>query len=341
MPFISGSEISSTTTSGTSWIAMRSAVRPSRASPTMTKSGSAPTSAFRPASTTGWSSTIRTRMGAGVTDASQRYPRVDCRAALGAGFDLEAAARQGKALADAEEAEVADAKVEVSRAARGVEAATVILDDQPNLFIGRLQDHADPIGAGMLNDIGDRLLQYTEDGCLDRLRQARIIQVDLQVNLQPGAFGPLLQVLGNGHTKPEIIQRPWPKLPGDTTEFAADLSGEAFQLSEALLGRCIAGAQRFDIGETKPQRGEVLPETVVQLARDPLALGLLRGDGTIEQHGALLGALLEARTGRAERADDGVGFQNTGFMLADTFTTAHHLGVADEVGDRLCDAPAD
>src|SRR5271169_2651103 len=106
MPFISGNEMSRTTTSGASWMAIRNAVRPSRASPTMAKSGSAPIRAFRPASTTGWSSTIRIRTGPGVIRSSQRYAHVEGGAALFARLHFQAAAHQGEALADAQQPEV-------------------------------------------------------------------------------------------------------------------------------------------------------------------------------------------------------------------------------------------
>src|SRR5579863_6699608 len=150
-------------------------------------------------------------MGVGVTLASQRYPYIDGRAALPTGFDLQAATRERETFADTEQAEVANAKGQVCRSARGVEAATVILDDQPKLLCSRLQDHANPVGARMLHHVGNRLLQHTEYRRLKRMRQALVTELDLQINLQPGPVGPFLEVLGDRAAQTEIIQRPRPQ----------------------------------------------------------------------------------------------------------------------------------
>src|SRR5258708_17598267 len=135
------------TMSGRSWIASASAWSPSAAVPTTSTPSSSPSRVPSPSRTTRWSSATRTRMA-----PFRPAPQLDQESAVG-GPGGERAAEQFGSFPHAGEPVTGPVSGSLALA-----AGAGVLDGQPGP--GRLISQADldPVGAGVLADIGQCLL---------------------------------------------------------------------------------------------------------------------------------------------------------------------------------------
>ena len=223
------------------------------------------------------------------------------------------------------------------------------------------EDDADTLSAGVLDDIGDRLLQDAEQGRFDIRRQAAVAEPDLKVDVQARQFGPFLEILRDGVPQAQFIQRHRSEFPRHSAEIPTQFGGQLLEFRKALSRGRTAGAARCDGVQTEQQRGQVLSQPVVQFAGDAGAFVLLCRNDLVQQVSTLLVgggkrlgefavflfALAQFPSGlvarfRAamqllrrliQRACDRVDFLDAGRMRRQTLATPHRVGVTDQAAD--------
>src|SRR4051812_28517632 len=200
MPFISGIEMSITTTSGRSSRAFASAAHPSSASPTTSMSGCALTSDFSPSRSITWSSanTIRKvlmRVDLLLRKGRDGYAHARGRAAAGRRVEAERAADERHTLAHAEYSE-AVARTRPARNFAGREPSAVVFDDDENVVAPTLDDDAHAPRLRVLEDVRQGFLNDSVDGRLDLGREALPIEAAaVEVYGDAAALRPFLRVV--------------------------------------------------------------------------------------------------------------------------------------------------
>ena len=189
-------------------------------------------------------------------------------------LDLQLAAQQRQPLAHAEQTE------SLAFAVRG-EAATVVLDHGSDRSAAAGEDDADRTGLGVLDDVRQRLLHDPIESRLDVARQPAV-----ELRLEVDAHSRLL---GEGVAQP--LQR------GDEAEVVerlrAQLDRQAAHVVQRLddllahggdgFGALLLGRGLLDRLQPEQHRGQLLPGLVVQLARQPAPLELLRLDDAAQR----------------------------------------------------------
>ena len=130
-----------------------------------------------------------------------------------------------------------------------------------------------------------------------------------------------------------------------TSPPTSDVSARS--LASSSVAAASAATRRPIAGQAELQRGQVLPQAVMQLARDPLALRLLRQHGLLQQLLAVLADAADRRLpGRVrpccwcrfslaqeQRARHRVGLAQAGQPQGDRLALPDHLGVFHQAGD--------
>lgn len=123
--------------------------------------------------------------------------------------------------------------------------------------------------------VGQRLLQHSVGGAQDLARQVVIIAGELELAGQAAALGGSRHQPLDGGLEPEIVEHQRPQLRHQLAHRSRRAPEQVLELAEVLLGcRRIALEALARQTERVAQRGELLPELVVQLARDAHALAL-------------------------------------------------------------------
>src|SRR5438105_9150640 len=218
MPSSWGMVMSISTTSGARVSAVCTAARPSSTSPTTSRSGSPSRRERTPSRNIAWSSTSSTRMRSptpghrGLGGLGEGDVGAHPGPSAGAAGHADVAAGDAGALAHPGDAEprppVAVRSVEV-------EADPVVADVEPHRPGEEAQPEADPAGAAVLLDVGERLLGDPVEGHLDGGGEpaAPSLGVDARLELRIG--GAVADVPGERREQPELVERRRAQLGGD------------------------------------------------------------------------------------------------------------------------------
>ena len=220
--------------------------------------------------TTAWSSTIRTRITSLIAAApSQGNLGDDRRAGVRARLELQLPAQQREPLAHPEQAETLGAGV-------GHEAAAVVLDHRGDRARAAGEHDADRARLRVLDDVRQRLLHDPIERRLDVVREP-VADAGLELDPHSRLLGEgLAQALERGD-EPEVVQRLRAQLhrePADVVERLDDLLAHGGERRGPLL----VGPRLLDGLQTEQHRRQLLPGLVVELARQPAPLELLRLD---------------------------------------------------------------
>src|SRR5262245_43769267 len=151
IPLRCGMDMSATMTSGCSFLAAATSARPS--STTSTSSKSSARRRFNPSPRTRWSSASRMR-GRLTTCLLQWNPGLNQRATAGTALDLDLAAEQENPLAHADMAEARP----VAMAGR-VEANSIVADGELQAHVPALQADPGPAGPGVTGNVAQAFLR--------------------------------------------------------------------------------------------------------------------------------------------------------------------------------------
>ena len=195
-----------------------------------------------------------------------------------AGLDREPTAEEPDALAHADEAEPA-----VARSA-GAEAPAVVLDDRGHRRRrAGVRTMLTCVASRVLGDVGERLLDDPVERGLDLGRQPVVADGRLEVDRDPRLLGERLASRSSAGTRPKSSSACGPKLdrePADVLQRrrrAAAAAPAAASRASSSVGRVL------DPLQAEQDRGQRLAGLVVQLAREPRALELLRLDDAAER----------------------------------------------------------
>ena len=184
-------------------------------------------------------------------------------------LELQLAAQQREPLAHPEQAETLGAGV-------GHEAAAVVLDHRRDRARAAREHDADRARLRVLDDVRQRLLHDPVERGLDVARQP-VADARLELDPHPGLLGEgLAQALERGD-EAEVVERLRPQLdrePADVVQRLDDLLAHGGERRGPLL----VGPRLLDGLQPEQHRRQLLPGLVVQLAREPAPLELLRLD---------------------------------------------------------------
>ena len=180
-----------------------------------------------------------------------------------------------------------------STRASGSKPAAVVGDLHPHDVVVERDVDAHVLGAGVLGDVGERLLHEPIDGGLE-LGVEPAADLHLYVDLEPLDGREALPEALDRRRQPDLVQRRRSQL-GDQRPQALDLGADVVDRLACRLpqGLRVAPAQRR--GEQHLKRPERLQRLVVQLARPAAALLLGRRDRVPQ---AVLGDRAGGRHGR-------------------------------------------
>ncbi len=151
------------------------------------------------------------------------------------------------------------------------DAAAVVLDLEEDLAVVRAHAHPGLARAGVARDVGERFLQRAVDRRGHRLVDALQLAVARHADLalHAGAAGEVPDQPVGRLGEAEVVEHQRPQVGGDAARGAHGLVEHAAHALGALRRIGVAGGQPLaQPGEVHLQRGEQLPELVVQLARD-------------------------------------------------------------------------
>ena len=265
IPLAPGMTTSITTTSGFCARASKTASRTLPASATTSMSSSASSTRRRPGAHDG------VVVDEDDADHRQRDLGDDRRSPVRRRLDGEAAVEERDPLAHPDDAEAAVAGL-VRR-----EADAVVLDHRGDRVALAGHEHAHPRGPGVLDHVRQRLLDDPVEGGLDRRRQPFLAQHRLELDRDRGLLGEGLgQALERGH-EPEVVERLRAELDGEAPHVVERLDEQRAQ-ARRRLARPGLVLGLLDRPQAEQHRGERLAGLVVQLARQPAPLELLRVD---------------------------------------------------------------
>ena len=186
--------------------------------------------------------------------------------------------------------------------ADGLEALTVVADAQLEALVFDLHLHGHRCRAGVPADVRERLLKDPVDRGLNVVGQSLRLALVGHADLDPGACREALELRLDRRHQAVVVERGRAQLAGQVQEFLHRLVHEPLQLGDLVhaLGRAVMGERL----EAQQDRGERLVHLVVEVARQPAALLLLRAHR--ERAGAaalLLDALEQAVEGGREPVD--------------------------------------
>src|SRR5690348_3785425 len=196
MPSRRGMRMSMSTSDGRSRWPRSTASRPSAASPTTSTSGAASSSLRKPARTSAWSSAMRTRvLTLGLRSPSglaHWRPRESsgCQRQVGADLEAAALARAGgqRAAVEGDAFAHPDQPVAGAVAVRRTAAATVVADLDVEAARLVAQPHLGTRGPGVLERVGQALLDDAVRAQVDPGGQRGALALDRQLD---GKAGPL------------------------------------------------------------------------------------------------------------------------------------------------------
>src|ERR687890_2007005 len=179
-PSVPGISRSRSITSGSRLCASLTTSSPSAASPTTSKSGWVASTATRPSRSIGWSSATRS-FTLSTLQSCERYGNLYACTFLSDTLDRHGTAQYLDPLPHA------DDTVPTVRSARGVEAVSVVHDDESHCFRSGHEPDRHTACACVAGDVGEGLLADAVEGDLDPWRE-RVAAVD---GLEPGVYAGL------------------------------------------------------------------------------------------------------------------------------------------------------
>ena len=157
-------------------------------------------------------------------------------------------------------------------------------------------------GAGVARDVRQRLLGHAVQDELVVRRQVGQLVGDLLAHGQAGALGEPFAQDGERALESEVVERLGSQLDRDPPYILEAAAHGALDLGDVVAQ--LAWDPRLDTRQSEQHRGELLPDLVVQLLRDPQALGFLAGEdppGGIPALGLEAGEHLVERRGQLAR----------------------------------------
>src|SRR3990172_596936 len=307
-PSISGMEMSMTMTSGVRLRASSTASRPLEASPTTSISGSMSRRARSPERSTAWSSARRTRIFSVTVALPAAAPRQrglhrDTRAPARSRLNSHPSSDEGQPPLPPEQAEPGAAGT-----LRGlhVEPAAVVLDDETQGAAATGQAGLHLRCAGMLGDVGQRLLDDPVEHQLYIRRQASE-PAARKLRFHGPAMREVLHERLERRFQPQVIQHRGTQVDRHPPHTLKGVSREVPQLRDPRAQPLVPGGPPFEEAQTHEDGGERLGGVVVQLARDPLSLLLLGGEdlrGHLPQPDLVLAGLHQGLVQRVEDLND-------------------------------------
>ena len=220
----------------------------------------------------------------------QRQCDRQARATPWRGFDLHRAVELLHALLDA-------AQPEAVAAPRRRQADAVVGHRHVEPIAGRPCGDADvdPRRARVPDAVGQRLLDGPIDTEPVRVRELVQASGDIELDVQAVARGEVAHVPLERRLETEIVEHARSQPEREVAHGAEQLSTRCFDSATAApTGVSPGGARALDSAELHPQRGEHLRDVIVQLARQVLALFLLRRDQLLRKLPHLAFGLLRA-----------------------------------------------
>ncbi len=255
---------SATSTSGVRRSTISSAVRPSPASPTTWRSDSARRRARTPWRTISWSSARTMRTGSIRStvlpgESPEGRPRAWSR--------VPAPTRPAGGPPPAEPAPACRRGPRApGRCRRGLEAAATILDPQLEALGPSLEAHLDLRDPRVTGHVRQGLLHDAEGRCLHGRGETTLGLAAAKLHAHPGLGLVSLEVPEERGQEPEVVERRWPEVHGETAHPVEELPQDRLHFRRGLIRPPL---------QAKPQAGEDLPHLVVQLAGERASLGLL------------------------------------------------------------------
>src|SRR5581483_1239234 len=145
------------------------------------------------------------------------------------------------------------------------DAAPVVDDAQDDTACTRLERHLDPRRMRVTCDVRQALLGDAVDGQLRLLRERGQLVCEAPLDPQPALVAELARELGQRADEAELVEHLRPQLAADPPDLLE-------RLPDRRLG-LLAPRLAFELEQDARQH---LSDLVVEAARDPRALGLLR-----------------------------------------------------------------
>jgi hypothetical protein len=200
-------------------------------------------------------------------------------------FDFEGPARKRDALPHSEQSQLAASS---PAGCIRVETPSIILDDRHGMALPPRHDHADSQGRRVAGDVRECLLH---DAIERRFHPGRETPSSesrrLEVGRDSRARLPAGDELTQGRFQPQIIEDGWTELDRDVVQLPSEFLGEVLntvQLRGHGLGQRTGRTDGLDL---QHERGQRLPNLVVQLARKAATFFLLRRREPTLQFGAI------------------------------------------------------
>src|SRR5215204_1362028 len=274
-PSSTGIWMSSTATCGASSLILARASPPSPASATTLSPAPDSTVCLSPCRTIGWSSAMMMSTALSILRLLQADADLHGRPPPRRRLDRGLAAEHPRALGDVEHAEAAPTVPR--RAVRG-EAPPVVSNGQNELAPDALYRHARAPRARVLDDVADALLHDAVEVDLLILGERAVNIVYIVRDAEAVGARSLLQHRLDGHLQAELVELQGAEVVRDLAHLLDGVRRRVRDFVELFEGPLVlsgpAQAQRRAVLDD----GEALPDAVVQLGGDALALRLLRAD---------------------------------------------------------------
>ena len=209
----------------------------------------------------------------------------------------------------------------------GGEAAAVVLDHGGDRAAAASEDDADRARLGVLDDVRQRLLHDPVERRLDVARQP-VADVRLEVDAHPGLLGEGVAQALERRDEAEVVERLRPQLDREAADVVQRLHDLLAHGGERF-GALLAAPRLLDRLEAEQHRGQLLAGLVVELAREPAPLELLRLDHAAQR---------VARDARGE-VDGDRGPRREGLGEAQVVVGEARVGALPVVGDDHADRP--
>src|SRR4051794_10468231 len=252
-------------TSGLRRSASRTAASPSPASPTISMPSCSARNVRRPSRTTSWSSTTSTLMALSATRRLQAHGGAASRR----GVDAQPPAESPRSLLHRRQPEPPRAQLGVAR----VEAGAVVGDLEDEATVARAEPHRDACRGGVPQRVVQRLLGDAQD-----LRVALDVLVDGELDVDPVQAAHHLDVLAQHAGEAVALEVGRAQLEHEGAQLVERLARELLQPGDLRAGGtgvalAVAVEQRAGRVRAEHEAEELLADDVVQLEREPVALG--------------------------------------------------------------------